>query len=326
MPSAHLFGKALLGLLLIVTTQTAQSLASSSSGTSSGKRLGLLSFDLDDTLFCTSTVVEDANRVMLKRMAEFIRDKKNLAVNEDTGVQEFQAATKTIRQGLSQPITYTDLRKRAIHHELERLTGQTPDQKIVDECFDAWLDERNASAGRNLLPHTLTGLKGIRDRFPEACVGAITNGRGDPLQIEPLREFFEFCVSGEDDGVFPARKPNPGIYEKAIAVYKQAYTYHRDDSHVWIHVGDCLANDVGASAALGAVAVWYAPDDNDTEFVAAQLSPGKQPFYSTASQEDLQERARLAEEAQKKVSVRIESLKELPAAIERVLQEASVGE
>ena len=28
---------------------------------------------------------------------------------------------------------------------------------------------------------------------------------------------------------------------------------------IWVHVGDCLINDVGASASIGAYAVWYNP-------------------------------------------------------------------
>lgn len=323
MPSAPRFGSFLHPLLLLsgllacmIATPQVQSLAAGSHDTSSGRRLGLLTFDLDDTLFCTSTVVKEGNVEMLKRMA---------AYDCKTHVSEFQAATRTIRQGLTDPIAYTDLRKRAIRSEMERLTGQTPDTQVVDECFDAWLEERNAAAGRNLLPHTVAGLQAIRDKFPEACVGAITNGRGDPAHIDPLKPFFEFCVSGEDKAVFPARKPSPGIYEKALELYRKAYRHHGDESHLWIHVGDCLANDVGASSALGACAIWYAPGGEEIESAAAQLSTGKRPFYSTASKEDLDKRARLAEEAQKNVSVRIESLKDLPSAIERLLEELTTG-
>lgn len=92
-----------------------------------------------------------------------------------------------------------------------------------------------------------------------------------------------------------------------------------------IHVGDCLANDVGASAGLGAYAVWYAPYHVEPEPSVAvqQISPAKQPFYSTASLEDLQERARLAEAAQNNVAARIQSLEELPDTIERILQVAA---
>ena len=302
-------------LLLVGTTSTTHALTSHSGTVSGGARLGLLSFDLDDTLFCTSTVVQDANDVMLQHLSHY---------ECDTSVAEFQLTTRTIRQRLTEPITYTELRKRAICAEMERVTGQTPSHEIVDACFYAWLDERNVSAGKNLFPHTVQSLQKILDRLPDICIGAITNGRGNPLHIDPLKHFFQFCVSGEDDDVFPARKPSPGIYKKALEVYRHTHRHQLDDtdSYLWIHVGDCLANDVGASAALGAYPVWYAPYHVESERTVAmqQKSPAKQPFYSTASQEDLQGRARLAEAAQEKVAARIQSFEELPDTIERILQ------
>ena len=193
--------------------------------------------------------------------------------------------------------------------------GQTPSQAAVEECFEVWLNERNAAAGRHLFPHVCSSLQTIRDTFPNACVGAITNGRGNPLDIEPLQPYFEFCVSGEDDGVFPARKPHPGIYEAAL------YPHHDKDTHAWIHVGDCLANDVGASVACGAAAVWLSEDDIDEQESSTTMD---QPSWSTASAQDVQERCRLARQSQKDVSVRIANLAELPAAIEQVLQGAPV--
>lgn len=308
----------LLCLVTTMTIRTVQSLLPSQS--SSSRRLGLLSFDLDDTLFRTGPVVKEANVAMLKRMAEF---------DCPTDESDFLRTTRMIRQGLEDPITYTELRKRAIRAEMERdANGKRapPSDTIVDECFAVWLEERNAAAARHLLPDTVESLHKIRNMFPDACIGAITNGRGDPIQIDPLRPYFDFCVSGEDHDVFPQRKPQPGIYDKAFSVYNESHQ-QSNEACLWIHVGDCLANDVGASAACGALAVWYAPEEDNEDTAAARLSgiPGKQPAWSTALAKDLVERTRLAEKAQAEVSARIQSLSELPSAIERLLQ-ASTAE
>ena len=86
----------------------------------------------------------------------------------------------------------------------------------------------------------------------------------------------------------------------------------QDDSKCWIHVGDDLANDVGASVACGAKAVWYKMEEDEEE-------DGATPFYSTASAEEIERRKRMAAEAEEKVTERISSLAELPQAIEKIL-------
>ena len=308
--------------LLVATCGQVQALSSSSSSSTTRpqRQLGLLSFDLDDTLFPTTAVVDAGNAAMLHRMKE---------LGCDTDVTQFLATTRRIRQALDDaPITYTELRKRTIRAELERATAlpatstSTSSQAAVDDCFDVWLHQRNAAAGQTLFPHTVTALQQVQQDFPSACIAAITNGRGNPLDIEPLEPFFDFCVSGEDDGVFPARKPHKGIYEHALNVYRQTCSDHDlESSHVWIHGGDCLGNDVGASAACGAKAVWFAPEQQQPP---KDQDEQRQPSWSTASAQDLQERSQRAKEAQKHVAVRIASLAELPAAIEQVLQEVAV--
>jgi putative hydrolase of the HAD superfamily len=104
---------------------------------------------------------------------------------------------------------------------------------------------------------------------------------------ETLAPLFDFCVSGEDDDVFPNQKPHAGIYQATLRRYEELFPHH-DDDHVWVHVGDCLANDVGASAACGALAVWM--DKGMTESSAAtrlSADTNKQPVWSTASAKEL---------------------------------------
>eukprot|EP00586_Coscinodiscus_wailesii_P014964 CAMPEP_0172505402 /NCGR_PEP_ID=MMETSP1066-20121228/186177_1 /TAXON_ID=671091 /ORGANISM="Coscinodiscus wailesii, Strain CCMP2513" /LENGTH=161 /DNA_ID=CAMNT_0013281999 /DNA_START=303 /DNA_END=785 /DNA_ORIENTATION=+ len=120
------------------------------------------------------------------------------------------------------PITYSDLRQRSILREMSRLsptTSPSPSRHIVMNVFDAWLDERNAAANRHLYPDAVDTLRSLRQAFPDLCVGAVTNGRGDPRCMPLLEPFFDFCVSGEDSDVFPARKPARGIYRAALAAH-----------------------------------------------------------------------------------------------------------
>ena len=76
-------------------------------------------------------------------------------------------------------------------------------------------------------------------------------------------------VSGEDEDVWPERKPSPAIYEHAIrrassdancgAAGDASAADGASESELlrasWVHVGDCLVNDVRASKAAGAATV-----------------------------------------------------------------------
>ena len=279
--------------------------------------LNLITFDLDDTIFPIGPVVADANIAQLQTLLRF----------GYTGASnsEIIAASKQIRNELrdaGETTTYTNLRKKSIRREIERLlvgldsgnSERVVHDSVIDAVFDAWLSERHASADRNLYPHATVALERIREQHPHAVIGAITNGRGNPLHMPLVASYFDFCISGEDEGVFPRRKPDKGIYEAAVNKYeeirKESTIQHSDQSFNWLHVGDDLANDVGASAAVGAKAIWYAE---------AQDEPSELPSWSTATEEELQKRKQLDEMAKKHVSAKISSLEDLPAAILEVL-------
>jgi len=278
------------------------------------KELHLLTFDLDDTIFPIGPVVADANVAQLQTLIKY--------GYENAANEEIIAASKQIRSELREAgnsITYTDLRKQSIRREIERLTGSSRSERVVHDSvieaiFDAWLSERHASADRNLFPYTSTALESIRQEHPGAVIGAITNGRGNPLEMPSVASYFDFCVSGEDDGVFPRRKPDKGIYEAAVRTYNAmqggSIIQENDIGFNWIHVGDDLANDVGASAACGAKSIWFTMESDELSEL---------PSWSTATQEELQRRATMDEMAREHVSAKICSLEELPGAIVKVL-------
>lgn len=340
--------------------------------------LGLLSFDLDDTLFSVTETVHDANMRQIEHMNRLI-DCSSFTEPDTTTtaftLERFQETTRQIRRVLTEPVTYTTLRKLAIRREMEEhvaarellfnpvdqedacqnqilqnLSNDTSTMEAwVDEIFHVWLQERHDAAERHMFADTLTTLRAIRTRYPDACIAAITNGRGNPLCMpHTLAPYFDFCVSGEDDAVFPHRKPAPLIYHVALERYRTLYPHHRhphdpslqgsnnnsegsatagnttsiSSSFIWCHVGDCLANDVGGSAACGAYAVWYNPDspksDGDDDAV-----PIQEPSWSTATRTEVDQRQQLARQAKENsmIATRISSLSQLEQALEDFLQQ-----
>ena len=290
--------------------------------------LGFLSFDLDDTLFPTGKVVDQANAKMITYMQDLLTH-QNQKQTERITLPAFLQTTKEIRYGLEGPITYTALRKKAIAATLEPyLSSSTDLQQVINDCYQVWETERHKAAEQYLFPDALDMLQTIQRKFPDVCIAAITNGKGNPLYMsDTLEPYFAFCVSGEDDHVFPNRKPAAGIYHVALEQYRQHAPHHDQDQHLWCHVGDCLANDVGASADCGAMAIWYNPkEEEEEEERSSSRLEGKNPSWSTASADDIQKRQQLADAAKDKAAVTVQSLSELVYAIDQLVERAAKGE
>lgn len=286
----------------------------------SDSHLGILSFDLDDTLFHTTNVVRAANEKMIQTMIE--------QGCNDAALPVFLETTKSIRKTLEKPLTYQALRKRAIRqtfvtsqafHSLQS-TSDIDLDALVDICYNAWESERHEAAERFLFPNAVETMTELRKVYPNTCFAAITNGAGDPLKMpNTLAPFFDFRISGEDEEIFPNRKPHSYIYEYALQKYKEDEKF---GSGAWCHVGDCLANDVGASAACGASAIWMCLED-DPESAASRLVDSKNhPEWSTAPKEEIDRRKKKVDEGKKSVAATIYELSELPNAISLVLQQS----
>eukprot|EP00594_Rhizosolenia_setigera_P016191 CAMPEP_0178956244 /NCGR_PEP_ID=MMETSP0789-20121207/10116_1 /TAXON_ID=3005 /ORGANISM="Rhizosolenia setigera, Strain CCMP 1694" /LENGTH=303 /DNA_ID=CAMNT_0020638091 /DNA_START=271 /DNA_END=1182 /DNA_ORIENTATION=- len=301
-----------------MTTSSSSDSDKSENTSTRKKMLGIITFDLDDTLFPIGPVVRDANDAMFSTLIEKygFRD-----ISEDQYLQ----ACKTIRKELynlpqEKKITYTELRKRAVSvivQQSEFFSSGMDPQEISNEAFDVWLDERQSSANMNLFSEVIPAFDELQKKYPSVTIAAITNGRGNPLFMNSIKKYFDFCVSGEDPDVFPYRKPHPKIFEYALSGH---YDKSMSETCTWVHLGDDLANDVGASFDCGAKTIWF-----DIENYESNLDNEENPttnksfFVSTASKEEQEARKRLAEKAMEKVDERIISLSEMCDAIDRIL-------
>ena len=244
-------GRLLAPLLLLAAT--AQALAPT--------RLKLLTCDLDDTFWPTAEVVAAANTALFTALE---------ARNADASL--LGATMKRLRRAAGVQMSYTEARTSAI----AELLGGEPG---AEELFQVWLDARQKASEDLLFPDAATSLAEVRRRHPDAMVGAVTNGRGDPRFIPSLAPHFDFCVSGEDADVHPQRKPAPRIYEAALERSKRG-------PDGWVHLGDDVLNDCNAAKACGARTVW----------LDAAAPSWAENAYSTMSAAD-REKRRLAAEA-----------------------------
>ena len=264
---------------LLLFAATAQALAPT--------RLRLLTCDLDDTFWPTAEVVAAANTALFAALEARGADASLLG-----------ETMKRLRRAAGVQMSYTDARTSAID---ELLGG---DRNAAEELFQLWLDARQRASEDLLFPDAATSLAEVRRRHPEAVVGAVTNGRGDPRQIPSLAPYFDFCVSGEDADVHPQRKPAPRIYEAAL----ERAACGPDG---WVHLGDDVLNDCSAAKACGARTVW----------LDAAAPSWAENAYSTMSAAD-REKRRLAAEAvdvATAVDRTIGGLAELPDAVDGAL-------
>lgn len=212
--------------------------------------------------------------------------------------------------------------------------------------------ERHHAAERYLFPQVVEALKTIKAEHPNVIIGAVTDGRANPLLMTfTLAPYFDFCMSWEDhqggrQQFFKELDSVDGdaelswIYDAArhkYATLKQAQdaiNLAKNDEEIqplvfpdtyddlsWIHVGDDLAFDVGGSSTCGAKTILVelprsvgqtAPFRFDTSIA--------QPSWSTTTRKELEARIRMNEKAKDLVNVRINTLERLPIAINEILR------
>jgi len=190
------------------------------------KKLGLLTFDLDDTLYPIEPVVAEAN-------AAFARTMENLGY---TGIlpSDIVEAGKRVREENPESavtMTHTDVRRLAIRRKMvefmyqnnlkevakdwgtdvaslsitvvvnaRRWAETSVSESVVQAVLDSWEMERHHAAERHLYPEVIDVFTKIKEDNPGVIIGAVTDGKANPLLMTfTLAPFFNFCQSWEDD-------------------------------------------------------------------------------------------------------------------------------
>jgi len=221
----------------IVTTSTstlyadtAVSGASTDASKSDAKSLGLLTFDLDDTLYPIAQIVEDANAAFVTAMERFGFEGVDAFDIVNTG-KEVREELHAIDPEKAAGLTHTGMRIMAIRREMERIIlarklqqcaddWATPveslspivrkpaqqwakgavSESVVQQVLTAWEMERHHSAERHVFPGVIDALKKIKEEHPDVIIGAVTDGKANPqLMTFTLAPYFDFCMSWEDE-------------------------------------------------------------------------------------------------------------------------------
>lgn len=190
------------------------------------KKLGLLTFDLDDSLYPIAPVLSDANKVFSQAMSNYGYDidpqdivEMGKKIREEAGpiagtaMSHTEVRLKAIRREMEEKMFEKKLRECAedwatevesvtlpIRKSAEKWAKSSVSQSVVESIYSSWERERHHSAERHLYPEIISALQQIKERHPDVIIGAVTDGKANPmLMVFSLAPYFDFCMSWEDD-------------------------------------------------------------------------------------------------------------------------------
>jgi putative hydrolase of the HAD superfamily len=346
--------------------------ASSSSATVKTKTLGLLTFDLDDTLYPIEPVINEANAAFVRAMARYGYPDMTPEGIDETARHLREEVAQTEGPAAAAILSHTEIRIRAIRREMEQVILKrklqataddwaTPvedlsnivsshakkwatsavSESVVQAVLSAWEMERHHSAERHLYTEVIDALKKIKEDNPGVVIGAVTDGRANPMLMTfTLAPYFDFCMSWEDDQggrskFFQELSRVEGnadlkwIYNAAVEKYQELAAANaalnkdvpNDPNKEWIHVGDDLAYDIGGAAQCGAKTILVELADKYQQTARHRFEAESQPSWSTSSRLELEKRKILNAAAHDKADRTIGFLTRLPEAIDDILNE-----
>ncbi|KFA59360.1 hypothetical protein A9G34_00655 [Gilliamella sp. Choc4-2] len=193
-----------------------------------------MTFDLDDTLYNNSMIVERAEEEMVKILQHY--DQLQHITLSDLYTEKKRVLN-------ANPEIYHDVIVWRIATIKSLLTkARWPASKIenmINEtmaCFNFWRHKMQIPQSTHVL------LSKLATKIPLAV---ITNGNVDINQIG-LSHYFQFSLRGGANG---RSKPFPEIFELAVRQLKVP-------AHQILHIGDNLFTDVNGAIKSGFLACW----------------------------------------------------------------------
>ncbi|PVZ10430.1 MULTISPECIES: HAD family hydrolase [unclassified Pseudomonas] len=198
----------------------------------------LVTFDLDDTLWDTAPVIENAERVLRQWLAEHAPRIGAFPPEALFAIrQRLVSAEPSLKHRIS------ELRRRVLFHGLlEAGYLQAEAETLAHSAFETFLHARHQV---DFFPEVYPTLEQLANRYRLA---ALTNGNADVRRLG-VADYFSFALCAEDVGV---GKPDPAPFEEAL---RRAGTHA---CHA-VHVGDNPCDDIAGAQQAGLRAVWYNP-------------------------------------------------------------------
>lgn len=198
----------------------------------------LVTFDLDDTLWDVTPVMNSAEATLREWLAA------NAAQLGPVPIEHLWAIRARLMQ--QDPMLrhrLSELRRRILLHAL--LDAGYPQAEAADLAeagFQVFLHARHQVS---LFPEVHPTLEALANRF---ILGVLTNGNADVRRLG-LADYFQFALCAEELGI---GKPDPKPFQEAL---KRAGV----EPQQAVHIGDHPSDDIAGARRAGLQAIWFNP-------------------------------------------------------------------
>ena len=209
------------------------------------KKIELITFDLDDTLWDNMPTIRKAEIDTRK----WIEDKVGRIEWGD--FDDFlNLREELIKEDESIAWDISKLRKEIFRKKLIHIEPQPYRNEIVDKAFEIFIQKR----------HEVEFYDGVEESIEQLSqkytLGILTNGNADIFKFE-IGKFFDFSISSLEA---KDSKPNRSHFDQAL---NKINSSNYSDM---LHIGDHQINDVFGAFNLGIEALWF----NNTNAVWSQ--------------------------------------------------------
>ena len=200
------------------------------------KKIKLITFDLDDTLWDNYPTIIKAERETRKWIEREVGKIEWGDFNDFLSLRD-----QLIKDDKSIAWDISKLRKEIFRKKLSHVTSEKYRDNIVDKAFEIFISKRHDVK-------FFDGVKNaIRDLSKKYILGVLTNGNANIYKFD-IGECFEFSISSLEA---KDSKPNRAHFDMALTKVKDI-TF---DS--MLHIGDHQINDMYAANNLGINCLWF---------------------------------------------------------------------
>ena len=200
------------------------------------KKIKLITFDLDDTLWDNYPTIIKAERETRKWIEGEVGKIEWGDFNDFLSLRD-----QLIKDDKSIAWDISKLRKEIFRKKLSHVTSEKYRDNIVDKAFEIFISKRHDVK-------FFDGVKNaIRDLSKKYILGVLTNGNANIYKFD-IGEYFEFSISSLEA---KDSKPNRAHFDMALTKVKDI-TF---DS--MLHIGDHQINDMYAANKLGIDCLWF---------------------------------------------------------------------
>ena len=200
------------------------------------KKIELITFDLDDTLWDNMPTIRKAEidtrkwiedkvgRIEWGDFDDFLNLREELIIEDESIAWDISKLRKEI------------FRKKLIHIEPKSYRNE-----LVDKAFEIFIQKR----------HEVEFYDGVEESIEQLSqkysLGILTNGNADIFKFK-IGKFFDFSISSLEA---KDSKPNRSHFDQALKKINSS------NYSEMLHIGDHQINDVFGALSLGIEALWF---------------------------------------------------------------------